>query len=100
MTYTAAGTYTVTLIASNAIGASAPVSQTITVTAPGVPSAAKIIWLSKTHGEVGTWLVIRGNGFGTAGVVKFGAVNGTASFWSPTAIAVKVPAGSVVGTVG
>jgi PKD repeat protein len=34
VTYTVAGTYTVTLVASNASGASAPVSKTITVTDP------------------------------------------------------------------
>jgi PKD repeat protein len=39
-TYAAAGDYTVTLVASNATGPSSPVSTTVSVTVPPVPTAA------------------------------------------------------------
>jgi PKD repeat protein len=94
VTYTTAGTYTVKLIASNANGASAPVTKTITVTATvPTPSAAHISSLSPHEAYVGTKVTITGTGFGTAGVVRFGTVVATASSWTDTTIVVLVPAG-------
>ena len=50
VTYTTAGTYTVTLIASNASGASAPVSKTITVTDPVATTPISSFTASATSG--------------------------------------------------
>ena len=94
VTYTEAGTYTVTLIVSNANGASAPVSTTITVTAPPVESAAVITSLSPRHGVVGSIVTIQGSGFGALGTMQFGAVAVTATSWTDTQIVFEVPAGA------
>jgi len=91
VSYTTAGTYTVTLIASNASGASAPVTRTITVGTTPAPSAAKIYRLSDNEGESGDRVYITGTGFGKAGVVKFGGVTAYVSYWSNTKIVVRVP---------
>ncbi len=98
VSYATAGTYTVTLTASNASGASAPVTKTITVTATAPPtttppatSAAVIQSLSSSDGERGDRITIRGSGFGQAGVVKFGTVTASVSSWSTTRISVTVP---------
>lgn len=92
VTYLSAGTYTVTLTASNASGASTPVTRTITVTAPG-QSIAHISGLSRTQGTVGSRVRITGSGFGTPGVVKFGTVSARVLSWGGTRIVVRVPAG-------
>jgi len=99
VTYAVAGTYTVTLIATNATGASAPVTQTIVVTPPvtippttppRTPSAARISRVSTSHAAVGDKVTITGKGFGKAGVVKFGSVSSTALSWTDTKIVVRV----------
>jgi PKD repeat protein len=96
VTYAAAGTYAVTLIASNSAGSSVPVTKTITVTdSTPVPSAAHIYRISPDEGSAGNLVTIRGTGFGTAGVVSFGTLTATVSSWTDTTIVVKVP--SVTG---
>src|SRR6185436_9875630 len=50
VTYAVAGVYTITLIASNAGGASAPVTSIITVTAPPVPAPTASFFASATAG--------------------------------------------------
>jgi PKD repeat protein len=87
--YTTAGTYSVTLIVSNAGGASAAVSKTITVTPP--PSISGLL---PKHGLVGDTVTINGIGFGTAGVVTFGGAAVATRTWTDTAITFVVPAGS------
>jgi PKD repeat protein len=73
VTYTTAGTYDVTLIVSNASGASAPVTQTITVTDPAPVVIAPVISaLSPANGAIGDTVTITGTGFGTVGTVMFG----------------------------
>ena len=73
VTYTTAGTYDVTLIVSNASGASAPVTQTITVTDPAPVVIAPVISaLSPANGAIGDTVTITGTGFGTLGTVMFG----------------------------
>jgi len=73
VTYTTAGTYTVTLIASNANGASTPVTKTITVTAPVPVVIAPVISASSpANGAIGDTVTITGTGFGTFGTVMFG----------------------------
>ena len=73
VTYTAAGTYTVTLIASNVTGASALVTQTITVTTPAPVVIPPVISaLSPAFGAIGDTVTISGTGFGTSGTVMFG----------------------------
>ena len=95
VTYTTAGTHDVTLIVSNASGASAPVTQTITVTAaPPVGSTALITALSPRHGVVGDIVTIQGSDFGAAGTVQFGTVDVTVSSWNDTAIIFEVPVGT------
>ncbi len=92
-TYAAAGTYAVTLIASNSAGSSVPVTKSITVTdSTPVPSAAHIYRISPDEGSAGNLVTIRGTGFGTAGVVSFGTLTATVSSWTDTTIVVKVPA--------
>jgi PKD repeat protein len=73
VTYDTAGIYTVELIVSNANGASAPVTKTITVTAPvPVVIAPVISALSPANGAIGDTVTITGTGFGTLGTVMFG----------------------------
>jgi len=91
-TYAAAGTYTVTLIASNASGAGSVATRVITVTTPPV-SIARIRSLSPDHGKIGTKVTIVGTGFGTPGVVRFGTVVAKVSSWAGTRIVVTVPSG-------
>ena len=66
-----------------------PPPTTTTTTTP--PPTAVITSLSRTRGEAGSKVTIRGTGFGTPGVVKFGTVAAKASLWSSTTIVVKVP---------
>ena len=73
VTYTTAGTYDVTLVVSNANGAGAPVTQTITVTDPAPVVIAPVISaLSPANGAIGDTVTITGTGFGTLGTVMFG----------------------------
>jgi PKD repeat protein len=90
VTYAAAGTYTVSLTATNSAGATV-VSQDITVTAPTGSSTANITSLSPTHGQAGDRVTIRGTNFGTSGVVKFGSATARVLSWSSTAMVVRVP---------
>jgi len=100
----AVGSYTYTAkfspTSATAFTASTSSAATLVVTAPGIPSAATITGLSRTHGEVGSWVLVKGTGFGTAGVVTFGSVNASVVYWSSTRIVLRVPAGNVDGTVG
>ena len=64
---------------------------TTTTTTPSSTTTAVITSLSRTRGEAGSKVTIRGTGFGTPGVVKFGTVAAKASLWSSTTIVVKVP---------
>lgn len=95
VTYASAGTYDVSLTATNAGGSDTSATQSITVGAPTGPSAAVITSLSPRHGKVGTKVTIKGSGFGALGVVQFGTVVPTASSWTETEIVFKVPAGNV-----
>jgi PKD repeat protein len=90
VTYAAAGTYKVTLTATNSAGAPV-VSQDITVTAPTGLSTANITSLSRTHGQAGDRVTISGTDFGTSGVVNFGSATARVLSWSTTAIVVRVP---------
>jgi hypothetical protein len=54
-------------------------------------SIAHIRSLSPKHGAAGTKVTIRGTGFGTSGVVKFGGATAKASSWTNRAIVVRVP---------
>ena len=95
VTYTAAGTYTVTLIASNASGASAMVTQTITVTTPPPVVISPVISsLSPNKGAIGDIVTINGTGFGTVGTMTFNGVTLVASTWSDTAITFVAPIGT------
>jgi len=68
-----------------------PPTTTTTTTPPPTTTTAVITSLSRTRGEAGSKVTIRGTGFGTPGVVKFGTVAAKASLWSSTTIVVKVP---------
>ena len=95
VTYTAAGTYTVTLVASNVTGASAIVTQTITVTTPPPVVISPVISsLSPNHGAIGDIVTINGTDFGTVGTMTFNGVTLDASTWSDTAITFVVPDGT------
>jgi hypothetical protein len=59
-------------------------------------STVGISSLSPNHGQVGTYVTIRGTGFGTPGVVKFGAGVARVSSWSSSRIVVKVPSTYIV----
>jgi hypothetical protein len=103
MTGVVAGTYSYTakFIPTDATAFSPSTSSAATFVVTAVvpaPSTAKISWLSSTHGVVGSWVVIRGSGFGTAGAVSFGASNGRILYWSAKTIVVTVPATNVVPT--
>ena len=63
----------------------------VVTTPPPTTTTAVITSLSRTRGEAGSKVTIRGTGFGTPGVVKFGTVAAKASLWSSTTIVVKVP---------
>jgi PKD repeat protein len=97
-TYATAGTYTVTLVATNAAGAGAVASKTITVTAPPTSTTAHITGLSRTRGEEGDRVTITGTGFTGKGVVRFGSETARVRSWTATSIAVRVP-DDVDGTV-
>jgi PKD repeat protein len=80
--YAADGIYTVVLTATNEAGSSS-VTHFITVTASTpLPSMAFIRQLSPEEGRVGATVEIEGTGFGTPGVVQFGAVTARVLSWS------------------
>ena len=63
-------------------------------------SAATITDLFPDSGPVGTWVVIRGAGFGTTNTVKFNGVAATVIYsFTPTEVMAKVPAGATTGNV-
>jgi PKD repeat protein len=101
VTYAAAGKYTVSLTATNSAGATV-VSQDIIVTAPTGSSTANITSMSRTHGQAGDRVTIRGTDFGTSGMVNFGSATARVLSWSTTAIVVRVPStyGVNVGSRG
>jgi mono/diheme cytochrome c family protein len=59
-------------------------------------STTSVLSLSPNHGKVGTKVTIRGNGFGKAGLVKFGAGKAKVVSWTRTSIVVKVPSTYIV----
>jgi hypothetical protein len=86
-------------VASNASGAGAVASKTITVTAPPAPSTAHISGLSRTRGEEGDRVTITGTGFTGNGVVRFGSEKAQVRSWTATTISVRVPDDTREGTV-
>ncbi|HEV2521116.1 MAG TPA: IPT/TIG domain-containing protein, partial [Candidatus Acidoferrales bacterium] len=82
--------------------------NTGTVGAAGIFAAFKapgpsITSLNPTSGTVGTTVIITGTGFGMSqgsSTVTFNGISaGTASSWTPTSLAVTVPAGATTGNV-
>jgi len=67
-------------------------------TVPPTTVPAKIYMTSPRHGRVGDRVTIYGQRFGgSSGVVKFGAINATVSYWSSSVVSVTVPSGVLIG---
>jgi len=88
------GTYTLTITASNGVGAAA--NQTFTLT---VNQAPAITNLSPTSGPVGTAVTITGANFGSTGTVTFNGTTATTTTWTATSIVTSVPSGATTGNV-
>ncbi|MFZ5906076.1 MAG: PKD domain-containing protein [Nitrospirota bacterium] len=97
-TYNAAGTYTVSLTATNAYGSDTETKTGyITVTACATPPY--IGFLSPTSGGVNQNVTIYGRYFSSPYLVFFNGVQATVSYTSPWQLIAKVPAGATTGPV-
>ncbi len=95
-TPTAAGTFTVTLGATNAAGqASATLTLTVAAQTAILPT---ITGFTPTRGPVGTTVTITGTGFAPPATVSFNGVNASISF-TATQIQATVPAGATSGPI-
>jgi PKD repeat protein len=91
VTYLVAGTYQVTLTATNSAGSSTKtIAVTVSASTP-LPSTAVIRQLSPDEGRVGAKVEIEGTGFGSPGVVKFGSSTARVLSWNAKKIVVIVP---------
>jgi PKD repeat protein len=101
-TYTTAGTYTASLIATNAAGSSSAYTQTITVNAAATTSVPVVTAVSPAYGPVSTSTAITITGTGFTGATAV-TVGGTAVtnlvVVSATEITATTPASSTVGQV-
>ena len=99
LTFSSAGTYTVTATASDGALSN---SKTFTWSITHVSQTPSITSLSPASGLVGTAVVISGANFGStsgAGSVQFNGTAATATSWSATSISVQVPVGATTGAV-
>jgi IPT/TIG domain len=90
---TVAPTVVPTVVPTVAPPTVAPPTVTPTVNPTVLPptSITRIRSLSSTRAAAGSRMTIRGTGFGTSGVVKFGTTIAKASSWTSTAVVVQVP---------
>jgi len=101
-TYTTAGTYTASLIATNAAGSSSAYTQIITVSAAATTTVPAVTEISPTYGPVSTStaITITGTGFTGATAVTVGGTAVTSfTVVSNTSITATTPASSTVGQV-
>jgi Bacterial Ig-like domain (group 3) len=95
--YSYTAVFTPTSAAAFTPSTSLAVAYLVTASVP-TSTTAQIISLSSTRGVVGSRVTIRGTGFGSAGVVNFGANTARIVSWSTTAIVVRVPSTNSVTT--
>ena len=99
LTFTSAGTYTVTATASDGALSN---SKTFTWTVTDVSQPPTLTSLSPTSGAVGTSVTISGASFGStqgSSSVRFNGTTATPTSWSPTSIVAPVPSGATTGPV-
>ncbi len=99
LTFTSAGTHTVTATASDGTLSN---SKTFTWTVSDVSQAPVVASLSPTSGAVGTLVTISGSSLGsTQGTssVRFNGTVATPTTWSASSIVVPVPSGATTGAV-
>ena len=99
LTFTSAGTYTVTATASDGALSN---SKTFTWTVTDVSQPPTLTSLSPTSGAVGTSVTISGANFGSTQGTSSVRVNGTVATptsWSASSIVAPVPSGATTGAV-